>query len=505
MRYNIIFIILLSLGHTLSGQPLSIDYDIMGLGDQGASILAEEDGYVFAIQNSSPEGTRTTIRKVGLDGALVWEAIPFPGRYLTPCARDGVVKQGADEYLLLGSVWEEAVELFHLTFVKFNTAGDVLWERVYRTDVLSHAGAGGIKPTDDGGYLLWGDIRPGGTNRCWLIRTDAEGHLLWDKIVSSPVSRLDQHGNIEVLPDGDILLCYRSKALAGNEEAASLARLSPTGEERWHFTMPYLSTLGCQRLVRPLPGGGIALAECISDILGVGLFTSMVRGLDSVGNIQWTTHFPTMNGKDISNIRVADNGDIIGCGIDYGFPDPLRYSGWVFRMDGQGNLLWDRRYALDGLDNRYHFLTDLQETPSGHIACVGVVQTAPIAEGPNTNTWLLVLDEDGCLTPGCDGQNQVITSTDLVPRQAASTELHLYPNPARHQLWVAVPLDMPSGQARLRLLSMSGQLVREVEAQKGSTLIEMDTAGVPAGLYLTVLEVDGRAVGRGKVAIAGTR
>lgn len=75
--------------------------------------------------------------------------------------------------------------------------------------------------------------------------------------------------------------------------------------------------------------------------------------------------------------------------------------------------------------------------------------------------------------------------------EASKTALHLYPNPAKHQLTVA-GVDRPQGA--WQILNLSGQVVRTVEPQLGAQHWQIDIRGLRSGGYFLQTEGGERAL-----------
>jgi hypothetical protein len=83
------------------------------------------------------------------------------------------------------------VDIFIL---KVDANGDTLWTKTYG-DVNQFDLAEGVFEADNGGILILGSAYNGSTNDFKLLRLDAQGNLLWEKIYNSPYD--DRGINIE--------------------------------------------------------------------------------------------------------------------------------------------------------------------------------------------------------------------------------------------------------------------------------------------------------------------
>jgi len=108
----------------------------------------------------------------------------------------------------------------------------------------------------------------------------------------------------------------------------------------------------------------------------------------------------------ISDLSLAKNGDVIGCGQvhDTDIDENLHQSGFIFRLSPDGNLKWMRIYKhLDniiqpGEDDYYapSYLSKVKELGNGDIAAVGGKYKI-YGWTSERNLWVLKVNENGCL------------------------------------------------------------------------------------------------------------
>ncbi|MEN9346534.1 MAG: hypothetical protein RLZZ77_45, partial [Bacteroidota bacterium] len=87
---------------------------------------------------------------------------------------------------------------------------------------------------------------------------------------------------------------------------------------------------------------------------------------------------------------------------------------WLWKVDSEGNFLWQRFYEYIGFDSGYFYLNntanDLKATPDGGYIMAGEARANclewPCLAGSDFTQqgWLLKVDGCGCLVPGCDEQ-----------------------------------------------------------------------------------------------------
>jgi hypothetical protein len=484
-------------------QQFSRTYDFYGYdgNDRGVIVLAENDG--FTIVSASfciyPKGC-PGVKKVNKTGDILWE-INFDQFDYTfgPTFRDGLLKVAEDEYLLLGTAAYDNME-FDITLMRFRSDGTVLWTRHY--DYEENTYGFSLKAVPGGGYVIYGERMHNEKLVVWVIRLDENADVLWEKIMENPDSRREDRGNLEVLPNGDMVLAFNIWKPGGFRAAAGIARLDSEGEVIWQHNFPFgqFGSTQCQRIIRPLPNGNFVLSNCTDTIPDSG-DPDLVSGLSPDGEVLWNTVFYSWVLKDILNLRTTANGDIIGCGYDANFPGTGAHSAWIFRMTAEGELLWERRFIRPPFQDALSWFDDLAETPEGNIAVLGTTLDTFPDGFIHGDAWLLILDENGCLTPGCTEVDLVVSVEDLIPLTGRPGRLVVYPNPAGEVLTIVLPQVIQGKNSRLRLFSTSGQAVREEWVAPGRRSVEWRTAGLPPGMYVVALEVEGAVYAREKVVV----
>jgi hypothetical protein len=214
-------------------------------------------------------------------------------------------------------------------------------------------------------------------------------------------------------------------------------------------------------------------------IFGGGTTPQLVK-TDKIGNVKWyynweSSFFGQKIQYTISDVQMAKNGDIIGCGYIFkGY-----YDGYIFRMSGDGTMLWERRYnILDSLDTKFDaiFLNNVGEDSEGNI----------IASGSHTNSFnfddkvvLIKTNADGCIDSiGCEYRTIIEEGTVSVGDISDSKKNIIYPNPSSSSLFLNKTMSKPYSYSIYNLL---GEKISYKEMNSNE---EIDISLLPDGNYL---------------------
>jgi len=163
----------------------------------------------------------------------------------------------------------------------------VFWksEVVYNFDLIE---------TCDKGYILLATIRPDGITeiRTWIIKTDINGEILWEKIIGDGIHLTGLH-KIFQTEDGGYILTGGTTLLDNGHGDPFIMKLNACGEKEWcrifHKTGPTTSyDFGLNTYPVPGEDGYISLIMQWGDEFVPGVFKGIwLFRLDNSGNLLW--------------------------------------------------------------------------------------------------------------------------------------------------------------------------------------------------------------------------
>lgn len=197
MKKNILFICVLLISGIAISQPINnitfstnlhIDtannYDINSY--YKLVTLSGNDGYVFSSNYDDFSYDQTFyLSRIGFDGAVISDTVikfdeTFPESYFT-YYNDLILNNGS---LYHTATTQNSNALYYNAPFVFNTDfdGNVLWNKVYNNDTL-YNGVNGSFATADGGLIVYGYSDDYNNNifGSFILKTDANGNLLWSK------------------------------------------------------------------------------------------------------------------------------------------------------------------------------------------------------------------------------------------------------------------------------------------------------------------------------------
>ena len=204
-------------------------------------------------------------------------------------------------------------------------------------DEFAHA----VLQSGDGGFIMAGETRSFGAGEkdAWLVKLDSGGNEVWSRTFGG--SQSDIAYAVQATSDGDFILAGETHS-AGDETSSDgrfwLIRTDSDGHLDWERSFP--DTAGAARAVRQTPDGGFILAGSSSTADGEAV--RLVR-TDSEGQMQWSRTLDEISGATAHDLAIAPDGGLIIAGTsssDDGASDAL-----VIRTDSEGALLWSRSFG----------------------------------------------------------------------------------------------------------------------------------------------------------------
>ena len=469
-------IILLSSLYIYGQNTFQKFYDLRGNSDQGWSIWADETGYLMGSGSFCYNGIACiTFVKTDLNGNKLWDVHTGNFPYtMTNTGSECATKIG-DAFYITGYTWNEEKEYDHFIF-KLSEEGDSIWLKQYGTtkDELGYV----IMGLPDSAFVVGGfGGKLFGDTYAFLTKVDKEGNEVWQKNFED----YTYNGvySIEKFNNGYIV------AISGRniDEIKNLIiyRMDKNFETLWTRTYQSSIEIPSRFRVRVLPSEEGYIAYLRKDtLINAGDHPSpyMIMRMDTAGNIQWQHVFNDEQLKQIENIRITSDGDIIGVGyLQTFFVEP----GWIFRMDVEGNLLWEHLYySPEEDDDEIARLHDIRESPDGGFAATGtyVNETGDVL--------LLKLDEDGCMEPGCLNDYEIIVDIEETSPgiYQGIPPVRISPNPASGT--AVLSYQLPLGKypsVYYKLYDVLGREQQSILLSAGQNEHTLDLSALSGGIY----------------------
>ncbi|MCF6169877.1 MAG: T9SS type A sorting domain-containing protein [Bacteroidales bacterium] len=269
---------------------------------------------------------------------------------------------------------------------------------------------------------------PGPEGNYWVLQINNQGEILWEKVLGG--SGMELMRDATVTNDGGIIALGLSNSTDGDISNPNggfdlwMVKLNSVGEKQWDMSLGGIGSEEGASVKQTSDGGYIVVGDTDGRGGGnfdstcnhheVGFYDVWVVKLDSLRNIRWQQCYggtysegglniiETGSGYVVLGTTMSNDGDVSGLN---GPPGPnSEYGGdiWVFKIDFEGNLLWQK--CLGGTYD--DFARNIFTTSDGGFMVVGATGSDDgdvegyhgIDVGIYEDVWLAKLDSLGNLS-----------------------------------------------------------------------------------------------------------
>jgi len=301
---------------------------------------AGDGGYVLTGYTSTlGQGSDLWLFKVDGEGNLVWQKIlggsgEDAGYYVKEVSDGGYAVTGSTASLGIG---EE-----RLWLLKTDKNGSLQWSRVFG-GFVSSSGDGGwsLDETGDGGYIVTGYTQSFGSGKkdLWLLRTDAEGKLQWEKTFGG---REDDVGmSVVRTGEGGYVVAGRTASFGKGGDDIWLLKTDPQGKEEWNKTFGGKSDDAAFQIIEA--DGGLAVVGRTES--GIRDKRIILLKTDPAGQRLWDRTYHGSSGTSLQ--RTSDGGFILAGRLD---SENTGRDALLIRTDSDGREQWSLPITADGDD-----------------------------------------------------------------------------------------------------------------------------------------------------------
>ncbi|MBK7942206.1 MAG: hypothetical protein IPJ87_10100 [Flavobacteriales bacterium] len=370
-----------------------------GKGGMGRSVFEVPDGYMLFTIQTSHDGTGKThlfLRQLDQQGQLLSER-----EYHSGDPRHNLLGYIAPVYPLdtggFGCAVLEGSDYWAESWLyRFNGNGDTTLRKLITTyppaDSITHFILQS-RQTADGGFLLAGFFdRPDQSTRAFLVRLDAQGDTLWTNVYGPVTGQTTAATGVAEYVDGGALLTgYRQ--IPGGPDRSFLIRTNAQGDQLW--LRYYGERSSPNGAVRVLPDGHIVTWSEYRELAWPYEFQQMMlTKWDASGGIVWQKRSHYQYQSATFDMELLPDGSFITSGT---------WGGWaaMAKFDAQGDSLWSRDYGWFGV-NATHYPYDVTPTSDGGFVMTGYARQSGQDPTPGLYTiFLIKTDSLGCVVPGC--------------------------------------------------------------------------------------------------------
>ena len=491
--------------------------------DNGLDILAEDDGYVIRagvlFLGSTISGVG--IVKTDFDGNKLWENTAH--FYPYEAGTNNLIKLPNSNYLITGSRIEEGLSFQDLyTIVSPNgnivrnvTYGDALDNRARRSLFYNNKI---VSSTNFG--------ETGLNNHSLLITMDTTCNMVLRQDTLEDVLGYTFNGSEEIilLPTNEYVLGIGAQNEA-NKIYGYIRKTDTIGTTLWERKINDTAIAAPILHLATLKDGNFVVNWAQAPSEGTeGRGSIFIRCYNAAGDSLWQYTFLSIDyGRNIQDLHVCANGDIIGTGYTGNFSITGNPTCWLFRLSPQGELRWLREYVYWEAAAKVMLLYALTEDPNGDIVATGFAGVYNEQGNVDGQAVLLKVNSMGCFGAGGCNDTAIVSSTVTgieaspqpppkegglfpapfpPPSEGARGRLMVFPNPANEQVAVLTPYQWLPHKSVLQVHDVLGRLVATIAVLPNSSdFTTIDVSTLPNGIYLISLTADGVRLAQAKMVV----
>ncbi|WP_153797289.1 PQQ-binding-like beta-propeller repeat protein [Foetidibacter luteolus] len=240
--------------------------------------------------------TKAYVTKYDNTGNILWQK--YVGLLAEAFTCGILAKDGSN--ILAGaslkfSFTNPTIELY---VVKMNSDGTVAWTKSYGVSNIGLVVASSIKEVSSGGFIITGLTSSNDNDAC-LLRIDANGNLLWSKLMGSTVD--DIAADVIETADKGFLMLGSTAGAGGGASDYLLCKFASDGTLVWHKTIGE----GLTDLAYSITdyGNGNYLIMGLTGSFGSRYFDNHLLVVDGNGNVLRSKRFITDAGPELAYTR----------------------------------------------------------------------------------------------------------------------------------------------------------------------------------------------------------
>jgi hypothetical protein len=301
-----------------------------------------------------------------------------------------------------------------------------------------------MKITKDSGYVFLFTVNnPIEGADLSILKVDKYGNEEWH-VIRGVIPYIETGKGLYVEEDGSIVIAYRKDNISGVAKnftiKSILEKLDSSGNTIWIYESPNTEQLwGANDLIKTKDSGWVVVSgfgreEPINSISNRAIEEAYIYKLDSARNFLWGKKFYSEASTSASFVKVLELEDssLVAFGrVEHLYPQPnpthFIIHGRMVKLSPQGDSLWSREFEYLTTPDAKHYIYDVERTHDGGFLIAG--ECTGTGDSIYQQGWLLKLDGEGCLVPGCH------LGLGVLPVGAtARVKLSLYPNPTSDYL-----------------------------------------------------------------------
>ena len=247
-------------------------------------------------------------------------------------------------YIVLGATTSFGAGNWDTYIIKLDSAGNIEWTQAYGSENWDAAGS--ILQTDDGSYIFsgfYGGISPT-NNNLWIVKIDSAGDILWSKLFGDSTNSYFGW-YIKQIDGGGYVIAGRKNS------DVFLSRIDLDGDTLWTKTYGGSARDIAKDMDVTSDGGFIIVGY--TESLGSGKDDVWLVKTDSIGDTLWTKTYGGVENDQGRSVEKTSDGGYIISGFSFGQMWLLRTDSngdtlWTMKTNFRGATAFSATQTSDG-------------------------------------------------------------------------------------------------------------------------------------------------------------
>lgn len=482
MKSAFLSIVLLFSGIAMDAQVFRYSYGALGNDIAEAVRQTADNGFVvFGTTGSFGNGNSDMyLIKIADDGQFLWSQT-FGGPQVDQGKDIRVLPNG--DLIMAGYTNSSGAGGYDMLLIRTDADGNMLWEKTYGGGDWDMAHK--VEVYSDG-FLLIGDTYSYGEGNAdmYVVRTDLNGDTIWTQTFGGPLE--DRGHGLEILPDGGAILCggYSHSNL---DMDAYFVRLDANGQEVWQGQYGGDSLEIARDVVFTNDGGfaGIGTTESASAFSEMYHFKT-----NGDGNFQWGNNWGQIDDQEGFELIERADGSFVtggytktsgGGGKDF-FMQFITWDGWWIAGRSYGDLQDEEAFSID-------------TTNTGGYVMAGTTESVGAGQKD-----IMVIRKDFEGGPGGKPAIEVFDPLSIAESTANGVRIRTYPQPADQGFYVELTSNEASTEWQLELYDVLGKPM-SIQTKNGQGRLWIDTGRFAQGTYFYRVMAGGTLLGSGPISV----
>ncbi|MFZ8826272.1 MAG: T9SS type A sorting domain-containing protein [Candidatus Caldipriscus sp.] len=286
------------------------------------------------------------------------------------------VQQTSDGgYIAAGQIYFCGMGLPDILLIKTDANGNVIWAKVYCGPFNFGDVANSVQQTSDGGYILTGITNSytyiGTLDSAFLIKTDANGNIQWAKTYHLLLHGRTWSYSVQQTSDGGYIMSGLAEEYDSiwmtYRQYVFLIKTDANGNVIWAKTyrgFGFGDIMDVSNVSQTSDGGYIVAGRITATT--ATMYDVFLIKTDANGNIQWAKTYGGTNWDGAYSVQQTSDGGYILAGYTNSF-GAGGYDPFLIKTDANGNIQWAKTYGGTGHDMFFH----IQQTSDGGYIATG--------------------------------------------------------------------------------------------------------------------------------------